>query len=243
MGLHRGDLRGTVLPLISIDQYKSKIGDDREVVVLAFFCTDEEPAQDLARFISKLPIQILDAEAAPVPTEIGEYPVFVEIERSEHALESIDTIMTQQRMVTDIDSAKFAMNIYHEDDGLDYDIDTVRDLVNLSADIVPDDTDLREFFYHSTLQNVILTDDFICLEGFKGMFDVVPGVLTRHPQRYQPTKLTESRIKTLSRMQESLGEGWHVDCSDHHVFITNERLDQTLVATFRNPLPRRRLDF
>ena len=80
-GLQVGDLKNLVQPLISIDEYESKLGDDSQIIVVAFFVDDQDPASDLSRFIEKGDIPVLDSEVSPAPNEDGLYLVFVEVPR------------------------------------------------------------------------------------------------------------------------------------------------------------------
>ena len=70
-GMRENDLDDLVLPLITIDEYVSKIGDDKEVIVVGFFVEDEDPANDLSRFIDRSVTNILDTDVSPVPNEEG----------------------------------------------------------------------------------------------------------------------------------------------------------------------------
>ena len=47
MGLNQHDLEFTVDPIFEIDSYKSKMGDDQDIVVLSFSVSGEQPAKDL----------------------------------------------------------------------------------------------------------------------------------------------------------------------------------------------------
>ena len=49
-GLKAGDLEGVVNKRFSVDQYKSKMGDDKNIMVLAFSVSGLEPAKELERF-------------------------------------------------------------------------------------------------------------------------------------------------------------------------------------------------
>jgi hypothetical protein len=95
-GLLEGDLENLVLPLISIDEYESKLADNGEVIVIAFFCDDSLPAQDLANFLLKSPVDIIDADCSPAPNQEDYYLVFVEIPRNkkfpEKVVELVDSI-------------------------------------------------------------------------------------------------------------------------------------------------------
>ena len=83
MSLKNGDLAGTVLPEVSIDEFEPKAGDDLEVIVVAFYLTDEAPAEDLNTFIQRGFIDTLDVEVSPNTDEDGRYLVFVEMSRND----------------------------------------------------------------------------------------------------------------------------------------------------------------
>ena len=83
MSLKNGDLAGTVLPDVSIDEFEPKAGGDLEVIVVAFYLTDEAPAADLNTFIQRGFIDTLDVEVSPNTDEEGRYLVFVEMSRDD----------------------------------------------------------------------------------------------------------------------------------------------------------------
>ena len=53
-GLKAGDLEGIVEKRFSIDQYKSKMGDDKDICVLSFVCANAAGAKDLESFAEKV---------------------------------------------------------------------------------------------------------------------------------------------------------------------------------------------
>ena len=79
-GLKAGDLEGVVSPRFSIDQYKSKMGEDKNIMVLAFTVDGNAPAKDLERFAETGFKAVMDADATPGTMEDGKYKVFVEFE-------------------------------------------------------------------------------------------------------------------------------------------------------------------
>lgn len=83
MSLKNGDLAGTVLPDVSIDEFEPKAGGDLEVIVVAFYLSDEAPAADLNTFIQRGFIDTLDVEVSPNTDEEGRYLVFVEMSRDD----------------------------------------------------------------------------------------------------------------------------------------------------------------
>lgn len=87
-GSLHGELKETILPLITIDEFEPKSGLTDEVIVIGFYVTDEEPAKDLEQFLEKSAFDTLDTEVSPNPNEDGYYIVFVEIERNEKFFET-----------------------------------------------------------------------------------------------------------------------------------------------------------
>jgi len=79
-GLSRKSLDYLVQPILSIDEYESKISDKRSIVI-GFYCGDNDPANDLSHFIDKSSQPILDTDISPAPTPEGYYVVWVEILR------------------------------------------------------------------------------------------------------------------------------------------------------------------
>lgn len=81
-GLEHGDLRRLVYPMISIDEYKSKMGEDADIMVLAFKVLGKDPSNDLMEFIERGYDFVLDADVSSGEDSDGNWLVFVEMERS-----------------------------------------------------------------------------------------------------------------------------------------------------------------
>src|SRR6056300_1231441 len=77
-GLKAGDLDGVVSKRFSVDQFKSKMGEDRNIMVLAFTVDGMAPAKDLERFAETGYKEVLDADATPGTLADGKHRVFVE---------------------------------------------------------------------------------------------------------------------------------------------------------------------
>jgi len=82
-GLRSGDLHEQVSDLFTVDQYRSKMGEDQDVVVLGFRVKEKHPAMDLVEFIEKGYSFILDADMSAGEEHDGQYQVFVEIPRTQ----------------------------------------------------------------------------------------------------------------------------------------------------------------
>ena len=81
-GLRSGDLADYVSEVFTVDQFRSKMGEDRDIVVLGFRVKEKNPAIDMMEFIEKGYNFILDADMSAGEEKDGQYQVFVEIERT-----------------------------------------------------------------------------------------------------------------------------------------------------------------
>lgn len=81
-GLEFHDLYRLVHNELHIDEFKSKMGNDENIVVVSFKVGGKQPAQDLVNFIEKGYDWIIDADASSGEMEDGDYIVFVEIDRT-----------------------------------------------------------------------------------------------------------------------------------------------------------------
>lgn len=82
MALRKLDLVGTISDLISIDEFEPKTGTNNELIVIAFYAIDEDPAKDLDSFLERSHINTIDVEVSPNPNDDGYYLVFIELKRN-----------------------------------------------------------------------------------------------------------------------------------------------------------------
>ncbi len=106
-GLRPLDLQNLVKPMIEIDSYRSKMGEDHDVCVLNFHVVDRMPARDLMEFIEKGFNSVLDADVSAGENSKGEYHVFVELNRTSKLPEQIEELLYGVSKLTDIDNWKF----------------------------------------------------------------------------------------------------------------------------------------
>jgi hypothetical protein len=88
-GLRSGDLKEFVNNTFTVDQYRSKMGEDQDIVVLGFRVKEKYPAMDLVEFIETGYKYILDADMSSGEEHDGQYQVFVELERTEQLPEQL----------------------------------------------------------------------------------------------------------------------------------------------------------
>jgi len=101
-GVEFGDLQSLVSSDVSVAEFEPKTGTDDDVVVIGFFCKDEAPANDIATFIEKSTVDILDTEVSPNPDENGFYLVFVEVE-NENLMQTVFELLDDVSRLTEIE--------------------------------------------------------------------------------------------------------------------------------------------
>ena len=110
-GLKAGDLEDVVSKRFSVDQYASKMGDDRNIMVLAFTVDGLSPAKDLERFAETGYKEVLDADATPGTMADGKHKVFIEFARVENINLHIGNFLEDLKKLTNIDTFEFT---YHK---------------------------------------------------------------------------------------------------------------------------------
>ena len=110
-GLKAGDLEGVVANRFSVDQYKSKMGDDKNILVLGFMVDGHAPAKDLERFAETGYKAVLDADATPGSLEDGKHRVFIEFARTPEVISQIVSFLEDLKKLTNIEEFEYT---YHK---------------------------------------------------------------------------------------------------------------------------------
>ena len=162
-GLRSKDLRGYVENTFTIDQFTSKMGEDKDVVVLGFKVNDKHPAMDLMEFIEKGYPFVLDADMSSGEEKNGQYQVFVEIERNKNLPGQMRDLLSglshlcdnwdwRFRYHNNLKSQKFTEESIMETVPLDldaYKIKMLESKTNL----------LKQFFNHSAFDSISLDEN------------------------------------------------------------------------------------
>ena len=107
MTVKYGEMTNLVNAVISIDQYKPKIGEASETVVMAFEVDVQQAAGDLSNLIETDIVESLDVDVSQGPNNRGKHMVFVEFERGPKLYENIRDILKVVSNVTTITEWKF----------------------------------------------------------------------------------------------------------------------------------------
>ena len=111
-GLEKDDLARLIHPELHVDEFKSKLGDDQDVVVLSFKVDAKEPANDLVSFIEKGYDWVIDADVSSGEMDDGSYIVFVEMDRTPELADNIISLMTDLMNLTGQDLEEWRVRYY-----------------------------------------------------------------------------------------------------------------------------------
>lgn len=132
--LEVGDLKGAISLTVHVDEFKSKMGEDRDIIVFSFKVIDKAPAEDLVNYIEKGYDWVLDADQSSGAMSNGDYVVFVEVQRSRKFPKQLVELLEDMTNLTEssVEDWKF---MYHKGDTYHpVTIENLIEYVPLSAD-------------------------------------------------------------------------------------------------------------
>ena len=107
MGLRNGDLESLVDQVCEIDSYQSKMGSDKDIVVLSFSVKNEGAAKDLVNFVEAGYQFVLDAAHTTGEMRDGIYKVFIEMERNKEIADNITEICDGVKNLSNHENMRF----------------------------------------------------------------------------------------------------------------------------------------
>ena len=170
MSVQQYDLKDLVDNILEIDNYKSKMGSDKDIVTVAFATKTKESADDLASFIERGYTFVLDADATSGEQADGTYKVFVEIERDKAVGEQIMELANGIENLTGMGDIKFR---YHKEfRSKPLTLEELNDSVPLESDLYGVDQkgmvesvdNYTNFFNKSMVENVTMWGDMLTIK-------------------------------------------------------------------------------
>tara|TARA_Y200000002_G_scaffold372802_1_gene371059 strand:+ start:558 stop:1259 length:702 start_codon:yes stop_codon:yes gene_type:complete len=169
MGLVKDDLKYLVDSIIEIDSYKSKMGEDQDIVTLAFSVTGQEPAKDLENFVEKGYPFVLDADVSSGEQSDGTYKVFVELERSKDVPMQILELADGVTKLSALESFRFR---YHKNfKSKDLNDQNIKETIPFDSDSYTariKESDLenyKNYFTNSYAESVEMKDDVLTVKN------------------------------------------------------------------------------
>jgi len=133
-GLEHGDLARLVHNKLHIDEFKSKLGEDADIMVLSIKTNEKKAAEDLMNFIERGYEWVLDADISTGELDDGDYLVFIELERRPSAVKNIIELIED---IVNLTKQKFSdWKFQYQKSKTEYSIDErkLRSVVPLTPD-------------------------------------------------------------------------------------------------------------
>jgi hypothetical protein len=132
--LEMGDLKRLVHNELHIDEYKSKMGTDADVVVVSFKVAGKEPSADLVSFVEKGYGYVLDADVSSGEKEGGDYLVFIEMERTAELPEQLVQMMEDLMNLTKQKIEDWRVRYQKSSKDHPMTVDTIKSIVPLTPE-------------------------------------------------------------------------------------------------------------
>jgi hypothetical protein len=130
----RGDLVDLVYPRLTIDQYRSKMGQDDDIVVVTYTVREQAPADDMVNFFEKGYGFVLDADTSSGPVDELDYLVFVELVREPSVADQIIKITTELCNLTQQDISDWQFSFKNQLRKHDLTADAIAKVVPLTPE-------------------------------------------------------------------------------------------------------------
>jgi hypothetical protein len=195
--LRYGDLKNLVNEVFTIDRYKSKMGEDQDIVVLGFRVKEKFPATDLVEFIERGYPFILDADMSSGEEADGQYQVFVEMERTQQLPKQIKELLNGISNLTDCFNWRFRYQ--SSPASVEFSEDTITENVPVTPEeystkiLEIKNTDIQEFFDQGATEVALESDNtltfskpysgditakFISIGDYEDVKETVPGPIS-----------------------------------------------------------------
>lgn len=248
-GMRGGDLADMVLPMISIDEYVSKIDDS--AIVVGFYVHDHDGAKELNRFIQKSPAPLIDTEVSPAPDQHGYYLVFVELMNDSQIVHNLTAILEEISPLTEID--EWQMRVRGLDGVQEFSTKVLNqrltELRNTNIDQSDDESTqngslnegvaeshIIDFLTQSDLADAVIegTDLTLVSRGARFNAEVVgfgpeEAVMKAHNLTESALSLNMRDVAGALQLTRILGENWIASALGDHLIIQRQGTDSTLV--------------
>lgn len=114
-GLDYHDLKGQIDPIITVDEYAAKMGEDSDIVTLAVKTNSKLAAEDLVAWLEIGYDYILDASVSEGEVEPGKWLVFIELKRRSNVPKKIVQILSDLETLTDLPLNEYTV-VYNEEE-------------------------------------------------------------------------------------------------------------------------------
>ena len=122
-----------VFPSLHIDEYASKMGEDKDIITLSFMVKSYQVGEDLVAWFERGYTYVLDASVSEGELEPGKFLVFVELDRRSKAPAKIYELIKDLKTLTGIDPKEWSMTI--DDEKYACEVDIMKEKMTLNPNL------------------------------------------------------------------------------------------------------------
>jgi hypothetical protein len=224
-GMRENDLADLVLPLISCDEFESKV-DSSEAIVIGFYVHDEAAAKDLNRFLQKSAVSLLGTDVSPAPDQHGYFMVFVEMMNNDRLAKNLEAILHEMSTLVDIDN--WQLRVRANDNLMAFTEENLKRGL-AKAKRASKKTEVVEYLQHSALRNAEFSDESLILEGggdrycfdYIG-FDRISTLLREYDLVEVGVKYDIRAVAKSNKISGMLGEEWDASRLGPYIMLHHE---------------------
>ena len=124
------DMEDQIKDTITVDEYAAKMGKDKDIVTVTFTTHSKLAAEDLVSWLERGYDFVLDASVSDGEIKLGEYLVFVEMDRRSKVPERIITLLSDLETLTGLKLKDWTVKV--NGDEYDADEDTLKNVIILN---------------------------------------------------------------------------------------------------------------
>ena len=165
-GLDFEDMEGQIDPIVTVDEYKAKMGKDSDIVTLAFIVKSEQVGEDLVNWFERGYDYVLDAKVSDGEIEPDKWLVFVEMNRRSTVPARIVELLSDLKTLTKLKLKDWTIQV--DDEDYDADESVLKQVIILNPNKYKeekesDETDLNEMREIAGLQtkSTVKQDEYI----------------------------------------------------------------------------------
>ena len=141
-GLEYHDLVGQMLPTVTVDEYAAHMGEDSEIVTLAFTVKSEAAGNDLVDWFERGYDWVLDAQVSEGEVKPGQYLVFVEMNRRTSVPKRIIELIDDLETLTDLPVKDWTIIVDEEEHSPEEDI--LKQVITISPHDYREEVEVEE---------------------------------------------------------------------------------------------------
>lgn len=110
-GLDYHDLKGQIVPKITVDEYKAKMGNDSDIVTVTFILNSKLAADDFTNWLEKGYDFVQDASVSEGEIEPGKWLVFLEMTRRTSVPKRLIEILNDLTTLTGLELSEYTIEV------------------------------------------------------------------------------------------------------------------------------------